>query len=161
MKLTHDRATHNGVLWEGVGWSVHSTTPLKVLGDPIIPETAGRPSSALATFGGNEIYPARKYHFFVTVRHNPSVHMRHITGPKNEIPFDTFGGHTLMWELGAATRGIGEVALRSGKPVAFGVLTVDTLAQAQERSADDQENKGAEAAMSAVEMVNLLRALRD
>ena len=62
---------------------------------------------------------------------------------------------------GECTRGIGEVALRSGKPVAFGVLTVDTLAQAQERSADDQENKGAEAAMSAVEMVNLLRALRD
>ena len=62
---------------------------------------------------------------------------------------------------GECTRGIGEVALRSGKPVAFGVLTVDTLAQAQERSADDQENKGAEAAMSAVEMLNLLRALRD
>ena len=62
---------------------------------------------------------------------------------------------------GECTRGIGEVALRSGKPVAFGVLTVDTLAQAQERSADDHENKGAEAAMSAVEMVNLLRALRD
>ena len=62
---------------------------------------------------------------------------------------------------GECTRGIGEVALRSGKPVAFGVLTVDTLAQAQERSADDEENKGAEAAMSAVEMVNLLRALRD
>ena len=62
---------------------------------------------------------------------------------------------------GECTRGIGGVALRSGKPVAFGVLTVDTLAQAQERSADDEENKGAEAAMSAVEMVNLLRALRD
>jgi 6,7-dimethyl-8-ribityllumazine synthase len=52
------------------------------------------------------------------------------------------------------------VALRSGKPVAFGVLTVDTLAQAQERSADNEDNKGAEAAMSAVEMVNLLRSLR-
>ena len=62
---------------------------------------------------------------------------------------------------GECTRGVGEVALRSGKPVAFGVLTVDTLAQAQERSADDEENKGAEAAMSAVEMVNLLRALRN
>jgi 6,7-dimethyl-8-ribityllumazine synthase len=62
---------------------------------------------------------------------------------------------------GECTRGIGEVALRSGKPVAFGVLTVDTLAQAQERSADNDENKGAEAAMSAVEMVNLLRDLRD
>ena len=62
---------------------------------------------------------------------------------------------------GECTRGIGEVALSTGKPVAFGVLTVDTLDQALERSADNEENKGAEAAMSAVEMVNLLRTLRD
>ena len=62
---------------------------------------------------------------------------------------------------GECTRGIGEVALSTGKPVAFGVLTVDTLEQALERSADNKENKGAEAAMSAVEMVNLLRTLRD
>jgi len=62
---------------------------------------------------------------------------------------------------GECTRGIGEVALRTGKPVAFGVLTVDTLDQALERSGDNEENKGAEAAMSAVEMVNLRRTLRD
>ena len=49
------------------------------------------------------------------------------------------------------------MALNSGKPVAFGVLTVDTLAQAEERSAENDENKGAEAALSAVEMVNLIR----
>ena len=61
---------------------------------------------------------------------------------------------------GECTSGIGEVALKTGKPVAFGVLTVDTQEQAEERSADNEENKGAEAAMSAVEMVNLLRALR-
>ena len=60
---------------------------------------------------------------------------------------------------GECTRGIGEVALSTGKPVAFGVLTVDTLEQALARSADNEENKGAEAAMSAVEMVNLLRTL--
>ena len=53
------------------------------------------------------------------------------------------------------------VALGTGKPVAFGVLTVDTLEQALERSADNEENKGAEAALSAVEMMNLLRTLRD
>ena len=61
---------------------------------------------------------------------------------------------------GECTRGIGEVALNSGKPVAFGVLTVDTLGQAEERSAENDENKGAEAALSAVEMVNLIRSLR-
>lgn len=62
---------------------------------------------------------------------------------------------------GECTRGIGQVALQSGKPVAFGVLTVDTLEQAMERAADNEENKGAEAALSAVEMVNLLRVLAD
>ena len=61
---------------------------------------------------------------------------------------------------GECTSGIGAVALKTGKPVAFGVLTVDTLEQAEERSADNDKNKGAEAAMSAVEMVNLLKALR-
>ena len=61
---------------------------------------------------------------------------------------------------GECARGIGEVALNSGKPVAFGVLTVDTLAQAEERSAGNDQNKGAEAALSAVAMVNLIGALR-
>jgi 6,7-dimethyl-8-ribityllumazine synthase len=60
---------------------------------------------------------------------------------------------------GECTRGIGQVALQTGKPVAFGVLTVDSLDQALERSGNNEENKGAEAAMSAVEMVNVLRAL--
>ena len=62
---------------------------------------------------------------------------------------------------GECTRGIGEVALSTGTPVAFGVLPVDTLAQALARSADNKENNGAEAAMSAVEMVNLLRTFLD
>ena len=62
---------------------------------------------------------------------------------------------------GECARGIGEVALGTGKPVAFGVLTFDTLEQALQRSADNEENKGAEAALSAVEMVNLLRTWRD
>jgi 6,7-dimethyl-8-ribityllumazine synthase len=60
---------------------------------------------------------------------------------------------------GECASGIGEVALKTGKPVAFGVLTVDTLAQAEERSGDNHENKGAEAALSALEMVNVLRSL--
>ena len=57
-------------------------------------------------------------------------------------------------------RGLGEVAIKIGKPVAFGVLTADTIDQAIERSEDDKNNKGAEAAMSAIEMVNLLRVCR-
>ncbi|WP_461517370.1 6,7-dimethyl-8-ribityllumazine synthase [Porticoccus sp.] len=57
------------------------------------------------------------------------------------------------------TRGIGEVALREGLPVAFGVLTTDTLAQAQERAGDNAENKGEEAALTALEMISLFRPL--
>ena len=57
------------------------------------------------------------------------------------------------------TRGIGEVSLRENLPVAFGVLTTDNLEQAQERSDDSEENKGEEAALTALEMVSLLRQL--
>ena len=47
----------------------------------------------------------------------------------------------------------------SGIPVGFGVLTVDTIEQAIERAGTKAGNKGADAAMAAMEMVNLLRKL--
>ena len=62
---------------------------------------------------------------------------------------------------GECTRGIGEVALSTGKPLSFGVLTVNTFEQALARSNDDENNKGAEAALCAIEMVNILRELTD
>ena len=62
---------------------------------------------------------------------------------------------------GECVKGLSQAGLDASLPVSFGVLTVDTLEQALERSADNEDNKGAEAAMSAVEMVNLLRTLRD
>jgi 6,7-dimethyl-8-ribityllumazine synthase len=52
--------------------------------------------------------------------------------------------------------GIGQIALETGIPIAFGVLTVNTDDQAMTRSEANSENKGFEAAMAAVEMVNLL-----
>ena len=55
--------------------------------------------------------------------------------------------------------GLGQVSLDSGKPVTFGVLTVDSIEQAIERSGTKAGNKGAEAAITAVEMVSLLRQL--
>lgn len=61
---------------------------------------------------------------------------------------------------GECTRGIGEVALTTGIPVAFGVLTTDNLRQAEERSGDNSENKGEEAALTALEMVSLFRQLQ-
>ncbi len=56
-------------------------------------------------------------------------------------------------------KGMAQVNLKHGVPVAFGVLTVDTIEQAIERAGTKAGNKGAEAAMSAIEMVNLLRQL--
>lgn len=58
------------------------------------------------------------------------------------------------------TRGIGEVSLRSSVPVGFGLLTCDTVEQAQLRSGNDQENKGEEAALTVLEMISLLRQVR-
>jgi 6,7-dimethyl-8-ribityllumazine synthase len=58
---------------------------------------------------------------------------------------------------GEATKGMAQVSLQSGVPLTFGLLTVDSIDQAIERSGTKAGNKGAEAAMSAIEMVNLLK----
>jgi len=60
---------------------------------------------------------------------------------------------------GEATKGLASVALKYDLPVAFGVLTVDTIEQAIERAGTKAGNKGAEAAASAVEMLNLLQQI--
>lgn len=61
---------------------------------------------------------------------------------------------------GEAARGTSSVALEYGVPVAFGVITADTVEQAEARSRSDEDhNKGAEAAAAAVEMVDLVRQL--
>mgnify|MGYP003574447376 FL=1 len=60
---------------------------------------------------------------------------------------------------GECTKGLSAVSLQHDIPIAFGVLTVDTIEQAIERAGTKAGNKGAEAAISAVEMVNLLRQL--
>ena len=82
------------------------------------------------------------------------------------------GGHDAIIALGAVIRGgtphfeyvagecvkgIAQVSLKYAIPVAFGVLTVDSIEQAIERAGTKAGNKGAEAAMSALEMVDLLR----
>lgn len=60
---------------------------------------------------------------------------------------------------GECARGIAEVARRTGVPVAFGVLTTESLEQALERSGGSLGNKGAEAVTTAVEMASVLAAL--
>ncbi len=57
------------------------------------------------------------------------------------------------------SKGVAQVALTTGVPVAFGVLTTDTIEQAIERAGTKAGNKGAEAALAAVEMVQVLRQI--
>ncbi|CEO40090.1 6,7-dimethyl-8-ribityllumazine synthase [Photobacterium kishitanii] len=57
---------------------------------------------------------------------------------------------------GECNKGLAQVALEYNTPVAFGVLTVDSIEQAIERAGTKAGNKGAEAALSALEMVNVL-----
>jgi 6,7-dimethyl-8-ribityllumazine synthase len=59
-----------------------------------------------------------------------------------------------------AAKGIAHVASETGVPVAFGVLTTNTLEQAIDRAGAKGGNKGFDAAMTAIEMANLLRTLR-
>ena len=60
---------------------------------------------------------------------------------------------------GECTRGLSAVSMQHDIPVAFGVLTVDTIEQAIERAGTKAGNKGGEAALSAIEMISLLRGL--
>lgn len=61
---------------------------------------------------------------------------------------------------GECVKGLSQVGLDAGLPVAFGVLTVDTIEQAIERAGTKAGNKGAEAAMTAIEMVSLSRQFK-
>jgi 6,7-dimethyl-8-ribityllumazine synthase len=84
------------------------------------------------------------------------------------------GQHDIVIALGAVIRGltphfdylaaevakgVAQTALQASIPVSFGVLTTDTIEQAIERAGTKLGNKGAEAAMSAIEMANLLKQM--
>lgn len=58
-----------------------------------------------------------------------------------------------------AAKGIGAVALETGVPVIFGVLTTENIEQAIERAGTKAGNKGSECALGAIEMVNVLKAI--
>ena len=72
-------------------------------------------------------------------------------------------GNTSHYELVCAevSKGIAQVSLKSGVPVIFGVVTTDTIEQAVERAGTKAGNKGYDAALSAIEMANLVRAIED
>ncbi len=60
---------------------------------------------------------------------------------------------------GECTKGLAAVSMQYDIPVTFGVLTVDSIEQAIERAGTKAGNKGVEAAMSAIEMINVLREI--
>lgn len=60
---------------------------------------------------------------------------------------------------GEVAKGVARVAADTGVPVAFGVLTTDTIEQAVERAGTKAGNKGAEAALAAIEMVDVIRQM--
>jgi 6,7-dimethyl-8-ribityllumazine synthase len=71
---------------------------------------------------------------------------------RGETPhFDYVAGH--------AARGVGDASLATGIPIAFGVLTTETVEQAANRAGGKMGNKGFEAALAAIEMANLFSSL--
>ncbi|MDH3995692.1 MAG: 6,7-dimethyl-8-ribityllumazine synthase, partial [Desulfobulbaceae bacterium] len=70
-------------------------------------------------------------------------------------------GATSHYDLVAneAAKGIAQVGFDSGVPTIFGVLTTDTIEQAIERAGSKAGNKGSEAALAAIEMINLLNQI--
>lgn len=60
---------------------------------------------------------------------------------------------------GECASGLARIALETGVPIAFGVLTTDTMEQALDRAGGKAGNKGADAALAAIEMANLMRRL--
>ncbi|MCC2614723.1 6,7-dimethyl-8-ribityllumazine synthase [Aestuariibacter halophilus] len=62
---------------------------------------------------------------------------------------------------GECNKGLAQVSLEYGIPVAFGVITTDSIEQAIERSGTKAGNKGAEAAMGALEMVNVMSLIEE
>lgn len=68
-------------------------------------------------------------------------------------------GETGHYEIvsGESARGVQDVQLSTRVPVVFGILTTNTIQQAMERSLPDETNKGREAALTALEMVSILR----
>ncbi len=62
---------------------------------------------------------------------------------------------------GECSKGLAQVSLAADMPIIFGVLTTDTIEQAVERAGTKAGNKGAEAAVTAIEMISLFNKLKD
>lgn len=72
-------------------------------------------------------------------------------------------GETAHFDIVAhqTARGVAAVSLQESTPIIFGVLTTDTVKQAQDRSGTREQNSGWQAALSAIEMVTTIKQIRD
>ena len=72
-------------------------------------------------------------------------------------------GETIHFDLVAqgVSRGIGEVSLLTGKPIIFGILTTETVGQAYKRSDLKGDHKGRDAALAALEMIEVLKKIKN
>ena len=70
-------------------------------------------------------------------------------------------GSTIHYELvsNEVAKGIAQIGIQTGKPVTFGVITTENIEQAIERAGSKAGNKGSEAAMTAIEMANLIEEI--
>lgn len=70
-------------------------------------------------------------------------------------------GSTTHYELvsNEVAKGIAQIGIQTGKPVTFGVITTENIEQAIERAGSKAGNKGSEAAMTAIEMANLIEEI--
>ena len=67
---------------------------------------------------------------------------------------------TITLVCNSANNGMGQVAIQTGKPIVFGVLSTDTIDQAQKRCDDKKDNKRRSAAVTAIEMISVLSQIK-
>ena len=131
----------------------------------------------MRSYSGQRSVP-RTHHEAVRTRSNAGSSATE-TSPPSEIPlaaqrlaatnkFDALialgavirgGTPHFDYVAGECSKGLAQVMMQLDLPIGFGVLTVDTIEQAIERAGTKAGNKGVEAAMSALEMVSVLRQL--
>ena len=100
-------------------------------------------------------------HIFVMTRNEAKQFWKDNPDERQRILGALIRGNTPHFEYiaGEVAKGLAAASLESGKPVIFGVITTDTLEQAIERSGTKAGNKGFDAALAAIEMASLMKAL--
>ena len=132
-------------------WNAHIINKLEAGAKKVLKEQ-GVSCKTLVVPGAFEIPFAVKNHYAYSPQ-PPDAYITLGTIIRGDTPhFDYVCAET--------TRGIGEVSLNHDIPVAFGLLTTDNLQQAMDRAGDNKENKGEEAALTVLEMLELFKNMQ-